>query len=77
MYVRGKSTFYQKKLIPPPYSNLVTLVLPTISFEKSNTKRMNEAKAWVHMPGQSLKMKYEKVLLRDFFSTDFWQKLCE
>ena len=55
-------TFFTKKLMPPPYSNLVTLVLPTKSFEESNTKRVNVAKAWVHMPGQSSKMKYEKVL---------------
>ena len=33
------------------------------------------AKTWVHIPGQSSKMKYEKYLFGDYLSADFWQKL--
>ena len=32
---------------------------------------------WVHIPGHSLKIKYEKYLFGNFFSADFCQKLWE
>ena len=33
-----------------------------------------DAKAWVRIQGQSLKMKREKYFFGDFLSADFWQK---
>ena len=34
-----------------------------------------DVKAWVRIPGQSSKMKYEKYFFGDFLSADFWQKI--
>ena len=34
-----------------------------------------DVKAWVHIPGETSKMIYEKYFFGNFFSTDFWQKL--
>ena len=32
-------------------------------------------KAWIRIPGQSSKVKYEKFFFGDFLLADFWQKL--